>query len=372
MLSSCSSYPRTANQKWEDVALVCDSENHRSKNTLIEAQSGLACCWAQKGSQITAPSPRYYKQRPPPTKTRLSSFSVFPLNTTTNEYPPTTATTFRLRSQSSTDTHPSSYSFNTLHQFFTMPPKAAAPKAKAASSDHASYQGKLEFSQHHLAMRSRMVFLGRMHRVQLWRALVFGLERGLTRFRRHDHRCHRQLEGPQRIEVRFDPFRTLESPAQLTLHLSTISNVCTAALPSRSTSRPTTRSPRSTPCSTLCSTARSRLVSIRVSSLNQRVRACHILSHNASNSSQEAPEEPSSPRRNPSQPLLSRNQRSPRQRRRLPRRSLLPRRPQPQRSPQLQSRRLPRSQRWPRPRSPKLLLSLRLRPSQRRLPHPRL
>ena len=165
MLSSCSSYPRTANQKWEDVALVCDSENHRSENTLIESQSGLASCWAQKGSQITAPSPRYYKQRPPPTKTRLSSFSVFPLNTTTNEYPPTTATTFRLRSQSSTDTHPSSYSFNRLHRFFTMPPKAAAPKAKAATSDHASYQGKLDSPQHLLAMRSRMVFLGRVHPV---------------------------------------------------------------------------------------------------------------------------------------------------------------------------------------------------------------
>ena len=104
-------------KKRRTLQLVCDSENHRSKTALIEAQRGLAGCWAQKGSQITAASPRYYKQRPPPTKTRLSSFSVFPLNTTTNEYPPTTATTFRLRSQSSTDTHPSSYSFNTLHQF---------------------------------------------------------------------------------------------------------------------------------------------------------------------------------------------------------------------------------------------------------------
>ena len=51
-----------------------------------------------------------------------------------------------------------------------MPPKAAAPKAKAATSDHASYQGKLESAQHHLAVRSRMGFLGRVHRVQLWRA----------------------------------------------------------------------------------------------------------------------------------------------------------------------------------------------------------
>jgi len=48
-----------------------------------------------------------------------------------------------------------------------MPPKAAASKAKAAPSDHASYQGKLESPQHHLLMRSRMVFLGRVHRVQL-------------------------------------------------------------------------------------------------------------------------------------------------------------------------------------------------------------
>jgi hypothetical protein len=63
-----------------------------------------------------------------------------------------------------------------------MPPKAAAPKAKAATSDHASYQGKLESPQHHLDMRSRMVFLGRMHRVQLQRALIFGLDRELTRF----------------------------------------------------------------------------------------------------------------------------------------------------------------------------------------------
>jgi hypothetical protein len=68
-----------------------------------------------------------------------------------------------------------------------MPPKAAAPKAKAAASDHASYQGKLESPQHHLSMRSRMVFLGRVHRVQLWRALIFGLDHGLTRFHRHDH-----------------------------------------------------------------------------------------------------------------------------------------------------------------------------------------
>jgi len=63
-----------------------------------------------------------------------------------------------------------------------MPPKAAAPKAKAATSDHASYQGKLESPQHHLDMRSRMVFLGRMHRVQLQRALIFRLDRELTRF----------------------------------------------------------------------------------------------------------------------------------------------------------------------------------------------
>jgi len=92
-----------------------------------------------------------------------------------------------------------------------MPPKAAAPKAKAASSDHASYQGKLESCQHRLAMRSRMVFLGRVHRVQLRRALDFGLERGLTRSCRHDQRCHHHLEGPQRIKVQLLPFRALES-----------------------------------------------------------------------------------------------------------------------------------------------------------------
>jgi hypothetical protein len=92
-----------------------------------------------------------------------------------------------------------------------MPPKAAAPKAKAASSDHASYQGKLESPQHRLAMRSRIVFLGRVHRVQLWKALDFGLERGLTRSRRHDQRCHHHFEGPQRIKVRLLPLRGLES-----------------------------------------------------------------------------------------------------------------------------------------------------------------
>jgi hypothetical protein len=68
-----------------------------------------------------------------------------------------------------------------------MPPKAAASKAKAAPSDHASYQGKLESPQHHLPIRSRMVFLGRVHRVELWRASFFALEHRLTRSRRHDH-----------------------------------------------------------------------------------------------------------------------------------------------------------------------------------------
>lgn len=63
---------------------------------LIKAQSGLARFWRSKCSQITAPSPRYYKQRPPPTKTRVSTFSVFPPNTTTNDFSPTTAITFRL------------------------------------------------------------------------------------------------------------------------------------------------------------------------------------------------------------------------------------------------------------------------------------
>lgn len=68
-----------------------------------------------------------------------------------------------------------------------MPPKAAATKAKATSSDHASYQGKLESLPHHIAMRSHMVFFGRVDGVQLRIAFIFGLHHELTRSRRHDH-----------------------------------------------------------------------------------------------------------------------------------------------------------------------------------------
>jgi hypothetical protein len=63
-----------------------------------------------------------------------------------------------------------------------MPPKASATKAKAAASDHASYQGKLESYPQHIAMRSRIVFLGRIHCVQLRIAVNFNLEHELTRF----------------------------------------------------------------------------------------------------------------------------------------------------------------------------------------------
>ena len=68
-----------------------------------------------------------------------------------------------------------------------MPPKASASKAKAAPAGHASYQGKLESLLHHVAMRSRTVFRGRIHHVQLGKASTFDLEPELTRFRRHDH-----------------------------------------------------------------------------------------------------------------------------------------------------------------------------------------
>jgi hypothetical protein len=67
------------------------------QKTLIEAQSGLARFWRSKCSQITAPSPRYYKQRPPPTKRHdFRPFLSSPPNTTTNDFSPTTAITFRL------------------------------------------------------------------------------------------------------------------------------------------------------------------------------------------------------------------------------------------------------------------------------------
>jgi len=68
-----------------------------------------------------------------------------------------------------------------------MPPKAAAPKAKAASSDHASYQGKLDSPHHNVALRARMYGFGRAALLQLIGAFDFPFEHELTRHRRYDH-----------------------------------------------------------------------------------------------------------------------------------------------------------------------------------------
>jgi hypothetical protein len=68
-----------------------------------------------------------------------------------------------------------------------MPPKAAAPKAKAASSDHASYQGKLDSPHHNVALQARVYGFDRTALPQLIRAFGFPFEHELTRHRRYDH-----------------------------------------------------------------------------------------------------------------------------------------------------------------------------------------